>query len=282
MGNHSTPGTQHAKIVCLRNYGIFILDAKVIECPELGEPYRAINENFCFDLSKCHGDNEGRTFTVQTSPVADVANDDKAVFKVVYSKFYDKKIYEIHKTELDYDINYKETVELSLPADHCMGDSCYVVLTGKSRSWWDSSSQCKANGGLLPSIHSEEQNAFLQGVLASYGTSSAWIGLSRPKPDFDVHDPLGNTNNLPWHWRDGSDVDFLDWAENQPSYSLVCSHECVGFYGNSYCCNNDREYVGEMLSSGEWNDAAPELYKQGLCQIPAKDVRANAPINKEP
>jgi hypothetical protein len=56
----------------------------------------------------------------------------------------------------------------------------YIVVTTGTRNWLDALDECKAAGGTLAEVHSEDQAAELEAVLnaAVAWWPSAWLGLS--------------------------------------------------------------------------------------------------------
>ena len=88
----------------------------------------------------------------------------------------------------------------------------------------------------LTSIHSVEENNFVRQVVSA-GSSYMWIGLSRK---IDSHDDS-------FHWVDGSDLSFTNWASGEPS----SIHE------------NCTEFV--MRTGGKWNDLRCTVHKSFIC-----------------
>ncbi|CAJ0601823.1 unnamed protein product [Cylicocyclus nassatus] len=88
-------------------------------------------------------------------------------------------------------------------------DACYKTFFWKNFD--EAEGVCRTLGGHLTSIHSFLENDFVA-ELAKSGkpytsccSDTTWIGLRRP-------DPVKSN----WTWTDGTEVDFLAWAPNEP------------------------------------------------------------------
>ncbi|VDK55045.1 unnamed protein product [Cylicostephanus goldi] len=88
---------------------------------------------------------------------------------------------------------------------------CGILQSFFTASFDNAESSCKMKGGHLVSIHSHEENLFVA-ALAKTGkpwsklTDYSWIGLKQA--DYP--------KNKEWTWTDGTKVDFLTFASNQP------------------------------------------------------------------
>ncbi|CAJ0601366.1 unnamed protein product [Cylicocyclus nassatus] len=135
-------------------------------------------------------------------------------------------------------------------------DSCYKTFYWSSFN--DAESLCKILGAHLTSIHSWNENAFVAdlaktGLNWSNKNHLTWIGLRRA--DY--------VNGLEWFWTDGSSVDFLAWAPNEPDNSLG-KERCVQLYSDS---NPGREHA---LMHQKWNDyICTEIMRSFVCKKPA-------------
>ena len=92
-------------------------------------------------------------------------------------------------------------------------------------SWINSQGKCSTLGASLPSIHSQEENVYVQHL---HGGERAWLGLS------DI-----NTEGT-FVWSDGTPFDFHYWARHQPNN--FHDEDCVHTLG----LLRDDEY--------KWND----------------------------
>uniref|UniRef100_A0A914WLM7 C-type lectin domain-containing protein n=1 Tax=Plectus sambesii TaxID=2011161 RepID=A0A914WLM7_9BILA len=91
--------------------------------------------------------------------------------------------------------------------------SCYKVFF-ELVTWLEAETKCRNNGTQLISIHSEQENEIIAGLIQGQKTSNAsedhtWIGLR-------ITD-----NGENWTWSDGSGVDFLNWADGEPNNMLL-------------------------------------------------------------
>ena len=94
---------------------------------------------------------------------------------------------------------------------------CYRKVSSCD-SWSNGQGTCEALGANLPSIHSQEENVFVQSL---HGGEHSWLGLSDKKSE----GPEGN-----FAWSDGAPFDFNFWAQHQPkkSHKQNCVHT-LGF-----------------------------------------------------
>ncbi|XP_078382499.1 uncharacterized protein LOC144665190 isoform X3 [Oculina patagonica] len=122
------------------------------------------------------------------------------------------------------------TVSFTVLSDICEKDwfyfrgYCYRKVAACD-SWGSSQSKCSIQGANLPSIHSEEENVFVQSL---HGGEKSWLGLS------DI-----NTEGK-FVWTDGTATDFHHWAKYQPNN--LGNQDCVHTLGFL----KDHDY--------EWND----------------------------
>merc|ERR1719419_1492186 len=103
-------------------------------------------------------------------------------------------------------------------------DTCYRVSESKM-SWVDALDYCRDISGDLASIHSTEENEFLNSM-GCY----CWIGLN----DID--------NEGEFVWSDGSDVDFLHWRGGEPNNA------------------GGEEHYAHLNEKGYWNDQDVESF----------------------
>ncbi|CAH3104311.1 unnamed protein product [Pocillopora meandrina] len=115
------------------------------------------------------------------------------------------------------------TVSYAVLIDICEDDweyfngYCYRKVSSCD-SWSNGQGTCAALGANLPSIHSQEENVFVQSL---HGGEHSWLGLSDTKSE----GPEGN-----FVWSDGAPFDFNFWAQHQPkkSHKQNCVHT-LGF-----------------------------------------------------
>ena len=73
------------------------------------------------------------------------------------------------------------------------GDTCFTMSEAKDK--------CVTRGGLLASVHSEEEDNFIvtHTVFPEWVDSYTWLGLTR------------NSETYQWEWIDGSPLDYKRW-----------------------------------------------------------------------
>ncbi|XP_060901039.1 macrophage mannose receptor 1-like [Labrus mixtus] len=117
---------------------------------------------------------------------------------------------------------------------------CYKAFKDSSagRTWYEARDYCKAIGGDLLSIHSEDE---LMSIIrhSHIRYSSVWIGLSAPDP---------GTGYL---WSDGSPLQFQHWEDNEPNNKNNVE-SCVQFL---------------FYLRGSWSDVHCETELAWMCQI---------------
>ena len=91
---------------------------------------------------------------------------------------------------------------------------CYRKVASCS-SWSLSQGECAIQGANLPSIHSQEENVFIQSL---HGGEKSWLGLT------DI-----NTEGK-FVWTDGTRTDFHHWAKYQPN-NVAGNQDCVHTLG---------------------------------------------------
>ncbi|XP_066023267.1 uncharacterized protein [Pocillopora verrucosa] len=107
-----------------------------------------------------------------------------------------------------------------LPEDICQDDwtyyngYCYREVLSCD-SWENSQETCASLDANLPSIHSKEENVFVQSL---HGSTQSWLGLS------------DNFTEGSFVWSDETPLDFHYWAEGQPNnlHNQDCVHT-LGF-----------------------------------------------------
>ncbi|XP_028439590.1 galactose-specific lectin nattectin [Perca flavescens] len=107
------------------------------------------------------------------------------------------------------------------------GSRCFS-FNFQGKNWIDAESFCKAAGGNLASVHSEEEHVFLKAYInqVTGANGRAWIG------GFD------SVKKGVWMWSDGSTFDYKNWDVGQPD----------NFDGEENCL--EMNYQGR-----NWNDA---------------------------
>ena len=124
---------------------------------------------------------------------------------------------------------------------------CYQKVSSCD-SWSNSQSRCAALGANLPSVHSQEENIFLQNL---HNGENGWLGLSDIKSEGT------------FVWSDGTRFDFHYWAMNQPNNFR--NEDCVHTLGtlpthrfkwNDVNCSSCHKYSCKKGTDLTWSDTA--------------------------
>ena len=124
---------------------------------------------------------------------------------------------------------------------------CYQKVSSCD-SWNNGQSRCAALGANLPSVHSQEENVFLQNL---HNGENGWLGLS------DIN------SEGTFVWSDGTRFDFHYWATNQPNNFR--NEDCVHTLGtlpahrfkwNDVNCSSCHKYSCKKGTDLAWSDTA--------------------------
>ena len=113
-------------------------------------------------------------------------------------------------------------------------------------TWFEARSHCINAGAHLASIHSKQEDEFIQSKVALLPDHSSyrrglWIGLSDNRTE-------GN-----WSWDDGSLLDFTNWGVLKPVHGSVHGTEPNG--GTTENCGQMGNSTTYTSSDLLWNDA---------------------------
>ncbi|XP_020621088.1 uncharacterized protein LOC110058770, partial [Orbicella faveolata] len=150
------------------------------------------------------------------------------------------------------------TVSYAVLSDVCQDDwtyfkgYCYRKVSSCD-SWSGGQGTCATLGANLPSIHSQEENVYVQSL---HGGEKSWLGLS------DI-----NTEGT-FVWSDGTTFDFHYWAKHQPNnfHNEDCVHTLGFLLGHKY----------------EWNDVNCSDCHRFTCKKDydeCGDFSYNCPVN---
>uniref|UniRef100_UPI00397F7344 C-type lectin domain-containing protein n=1 Tax=Salmonella sp. s51090 TaxID=3159651 RepID=UPI00397F7344 len=123
------------------------------------------------------------------------------------------------------------------PAGYNAWESSCYKLYDEVLTWEAAEDRCLDDGAHLASIHSADENDYLNNLAGSAGTTGTWMG----------YNDLASEDNFVWS--DGSCTGYIDWNSGEPNNQSPGEH-CgeINFFGttddgtwNDYlCCRNNR------------------------------------------
>ncbi|KAL7886208.1 hypothetical protein AOLI_G00065030 [Acnodon oligacanthus] len=127
---------------------------------------------------------------------------------------------------------------------------CHLELSGSEKcfryyrtelTWTEAENECVKYNGNLASVHSLQENAFLQNFIKLVtGTfTRVWLGAT------------DNAKEGTWLWSDGSKMNYQNWGPTQPS----------NYLGKENCLEIN---YGDTL---QWNDDACDVRKPFICHL---------------
>ncbi|KAG7167113.1 macrophage mannose receptor 1-like 7, partial [Homarus americanus] len=98
-------------------------------------------------------------------------------------------------------------------------DHCYKIVSGADlHTWGDSHLQCRKDGGELLSVHTLEENAWIESKISSMSSTSFWTGGQA-------------LMDSGFGWVDGTPFDFDNWAKGEPNNDMG-AEDCVAMYNH--------------------------------------------------
>ncbi|XP_078382504.1 uncharacterized protein LOC144665192 isoform X1 [Oculina patagonica] len=194
-------------------------------------PSKRFNFAFCQDVSFVRAYNKSPTVLLTAKHFTGGGNAAEVCNGIVsWIEYITKNGFRVCTKELFVQRFDPMTVSYAVLSDVCDENWRYFKgycfrKVGSCDSWSGSQSTCATLGANLPSIHSQEENVFVQSL---HGGEQSWLGFS------DI-----NTEGT-FSWSDGTPSDFHYWAQKQPNNFR--NQDCVHTLGFL----KDRHY--------EWND----------------------------
>lgn len=113
----------------------------------------------------------------------------------------------------------KPTCPQNWKAGQFGGLFCYRPFnpdTDAPLKWLGAEGQCEMLGGNLVSIHTEEENDFVKGLIAeqNFANDTTWIGLN------DIQEEGA------FKWTDQTAVQYQDWSNGEPNNPRICWVSC--------------------------------------------------------
>jgi len=114
-------------------------------------------------------------------------------------------------------------------------------------NWWDADERCRVLGGNLVSIHTMEEQQFIEGQVRAFNIEAMnmWIGFN------DMNPPSS------WQWSDGTPTDFIHWLTGEPNneggMELCAAMEINGGAFGTWSdrhCQNARPFICKKNKGG--------------------------------
>ena len=147
-------------------------------------------------------------------------------------------------------------------------DGTIYAVTKETMTWDDARAMAQAQGGDLVTIHSEEENDLVAGLLDG---KSAWLGASddgdRIPGAFETH---YTDNEDGWRWVDGSELSYDNWNSGEPNDAGTenCLHMRPNADSwNDEDCDTSDSYSAPAVfefSSANLNTVFTENFTEGL------------------
>ncbi|KAK7079206.1 hypothetical protein SK128_003942 [Halocaridina rubra] len=134
------------------------------------------------------------------------------------------------------------------PSWYRFGDHCYKFISeseAEPQTWWTAHRKCRDEGGELASIHTVEENYWIESMLVSKSDKTFWIGGRSFK-------------DSGYEWIDGSPFDFDNWYTGEPN-DMLDQEDCIGIYAHR---------------TGYWNDQNCAHLEGRICKRPYGETHA--------
>jgi len=107
-------------------------------------------------------------------------------------------------------------------SEHLFNGSCFwfypLSMYSSTHNWTEAQGVCRMKDMNLASVHSEEENQFIHGILEGYRGRSLWIGFT----DVDKEGVFT--------WMDKTPVDYTNWREDEPERdNRADNQDCTNF-----------------------------------------------------
>jgi len=109
--------------------------------------------------------------------------------------------------------------------------TCYKLYT-KTKSWTEAEQFCKSQNSHLASVHSEEEDIFLQDLAGN--VDSYWLG--------------GDPNGMEWVWSDGTAMDYTNYyyGDHSPGECLLQEYNLLQYGWSTAYCGFHTNYICKL------------------------------------
>ncbi|KAK8378664.1 hypothetical protein O3P69_009394 [Scylla paramamosain] len=134
-----------------------------------------------------------------------------------------------------------------------LGDHCYRLVGAEDQQpWEESNKRCLEEGALLASVHSLEENYWLQAKLLRLSLEAVWMG--------------GRAWEEEYRWVDHTPFNFTNWAPGEPN-NVHDQEDCLALY---------------TRRQGYWNDQNCGSPAGRVCKRPLGSSRRHTPPTHAP
>jgi len=133
-------------------------------------------------------------------------------------------------------------------------DYCYYVERTNMKNWAGARYACNIKGGTLVSIHSDDEAKFVTNLVTRTARQDTWLGM-------------GKGQNLGFSWADGTPVNYLYWAQGEPSDSDSTMHQ---------------DCVVARRQDGSWRDTDCGDLHTYICKKELYVGRSTTPVTYDP